>query len=71
MNLPFFRVDQHRMWVSMHPQSSTVTIALQNSHAKVSTPFVFFLAADFFAVPILALYFLVLAIFQPSFQRLL
>jgi len=72
MNEPaFFKIDQQRMRVSMHPQSSTVTIGLQNPHAKVSTTFVFSLAAVFFAVPVFALYFLVFAIFQSAFPHLL
>jgi hypothetical protein len=59
------------MQVSMHPHSSTVTMGLQNPHSKVSTTFVFPLLADFFSVPFFPLYFLVLAIFQPSFTGFL
>jgi hypothetical protein len=65
-----FRIGQQRMWVSMHPQSSTITIGVQNPQEKVSTTFVFPLVADFFSVPFFTLYFLVLAIFKPSFLRL-
>jgi hypothetical protein len=53
----------------MHPQSSTATIGVQHPHAKVSTTFVFPLVADFLPVPFFALYFLILAIFQPSFTH--
>jgi len=66
----FFRIDQQRMRVSMHPQSSTVTIGLQNPHSKVSTTLVFPLSADFLAVHVLVLYFLAFAIVQPSCPRL-
>jgi hypothetical protein len=66
-----YRMDQQQMGVPMHPQSSTVTIGPQHPHSKVSATFVFPLSADFFAVPFLALYFVMLAIFQPSFTRFL
>ncbi len=59
------------MQVSMHPQSSTATIGLQHPHAKVSTAFAFPLVANFFAVPLFVLFFLMLAIFQPSFTHFL
>jgi hypothetical protein len=59
------------MRVSMHPQSSTVTIGSKYPHAKASTIFVFPLVADFFAFPFFSLPFLMLAIFQPSFTRFL
>jgi hypothetical protein len=59
------------MRVSMHPQSSNVTIGVQHPHAKVSTTFAFPLVADFLGVPFFPLYLLMLAIFQPSFTRFL
>jgi hypothetical protein len=55
----------------MHPQSSTATIGLQHPHAKVSTALAFPLVANFFAVPLFVLFFLMLAIFQPSFTDFL
>jgi hypothetical protein len=69
MNLPFYKIDQQQIRVSMHPQSSTATIGLQHPHAKVSTAFAFPLVANFFAVPFFVLFFLMLAIFQPSFTH--
>jgi hypothetical protein len=61
------------MQVSAHPHASIVhphssSTGLEHPQSKDSSTFVFSLLADFFAISFFALFFLMLAIFPPSFS---